>query len=93
MIDFKVDDGGYNYPMPRPLTRRMQVPMPVPQIEINQRSKKSMWIPYPSGSQTYDPTKAFRNSRVIYLSDYKIFNCQKRYPFLPFYGKKFKKKL
>ena len=56
-------------------------------------SKRRIMWPHYSASKIYDSTKAFRDSRVVYLSDYEINQeCQRNYPI--YFGKmKFKSRL
>ena len=75
------------YPMPRPI--------PVSQVRPGRRvlnairTKRSIMYRPPYGSQTiHDPTKAFRESNVIYLSDLKIYReCQSNSMNYVYYGK------
>jgi hypothetical protein len=70
-----------DYPSP---PRPPGPPMPV-QIRIEKRfafMRRPFFMPH---SNSYDSTKAFKDGRVIYLSDFKVSReCTKRYPI--FYG-------
>lgn len=68
-------------PRPRP---RIQIPELV--SEFRAREKRSLAMPYFPRSTTFDSTKAFKDGRVIYLSDFKISKpCVKNYPI--YFGK------
>lgn len=63
--------------------------MPMPRERPVLSKRRIMWPPF-SSSRIYDSTKAFRESRVIYLSDYGINQeCQRNFPI--YFGKMKKK--
>lgn len=72
-------------PMPRPVPRR---------IPMNNRARRSMIYypsrPFISPNSLFDSTKAFKDGRVIYLSDFVVTKeCVKITPI--YMGRKFKK--
>ena len=74
-------------PIPVPLEMNIATSRRVAPQGIPVKKRSMIYRPY-EAQGIHDPTKAFRDSKVIYLSDYKIYReCRADpYPY-PLYGK------